>query len=355
MRMLVDSLNPTGLPQVLEERGTAGDLQASYTYGLDLLAMSRGNVDRFYQYDAHGSTRQLTDAAGLVTDTYAYEGYGDLAAHTGATPNPYLFAGERFDAGTAFYGLRARQYDPSAGRFVSRDPVEGSVNDPRSRHPYAYAHGDPVNLIDPTGKSTLLELGIISGIENVLKGLDIAQRAGTACTFIGKAKALGAGVFLAAIAIGLAYGNEELQGISLGPSFGTQTPSGAVDLFAIENPVVPKEGGFKSFGWSVSYRLGQSPEQLFDFTLAPEVWIGSQCSPDVQHGHRRRDRQWRCRVLIKGPKYSACGIDIVTTNILAIVQQSFGQNGFGSGSFRLLGQLKMLGLLGFSYQLMSIP
>ena len=355
LRLLVDSYNPTGFPQVLEERADGGQLVASHTYGLDLLAMSRGSVDRFYQYDAHGSTRQLTDGAGLVTDTYAYDGYGDVAARTGTSPNPYLFSGERLDPFTGFYDLRARQYDPSAGRFVSRDPIEGRLSDPRSRHPFAYAHGDPVNLIDPTGKFSLIELGVKAGIENVLKGLDAAVRLGTQCTFVGKAKALGAGVFLGAIAAGMAYGNETLQE-NIAREFGNQPPSGTVDLFGISNPAVPKEGGFKSFTWSLSYSPGRSVEQLFDFLWLQKSGLGASARLTFNMGTGNVSVGGATGYQIKGPTYSACGLDIVKTSVLAIAQQSYGQAGFGTGSFRLLGQLSLLeSIAGFNYQLLSIP
>jgi hypothetical protein len=46
------------------------------------------------------------------------------------------------------------------GRFVGRDPDPGSLPDPRSRHPFLYAHADPINRTDPTGRFTLIELQI---------------------------------------------------------------------------------------------------------------------------------------------------------------------------------------------------
>ena len=49
------------------------------------------------------------------------------------------------------YYLRARYYDPSTGRFTSRDPFEGVMREPLSLAKYPYGHGNPVNLTDPSG------------------------------------------------------------------------------------------------------------------------------------------------------------------------------------------------------------
>src|SRR5208282_5489152 len=43
-----------------------------------------------YGYDGHGSVRQLTNAAGTVTDGYDYDAFGNLINQTGSTPNNYL-------------------------------------------------------------------------------------------------------------------------------------------------------------------------------------------------------------------------------------------------------------------------
>lgn len=56
--------------------------------------------------------------------------------------------GKRLDV-TGFYNLGARYYEPNSGRFMSPDPVgHGS-----SMGLYDYAGGDPINLVDPRGRS----------------------------------------------------------------------------------------------------------------------------------------------------------------------------------------------------------
>ena len=65
---------------------------------------------------------------------------------------PRSFAGEPVGAVGGVYQLRARWMDPSAGRFLSQDPLDGTLEQPRTLHRYVYAGNDPVNATDPTGE-----------------------------------------------------------------------------------------------------------------------------------------------------------------------------------------------------------
>lgn len=55
------------------------------------------------------------------------------------------------------YYNRARWYDPATGRFNRTDPFAGSPQDPQSVHKYLYAHCNPINSVDPTGETSLME------------------------------------------------------------------------------------------------------------------------------------------------------------------------------------------------------
>jgi RHS repeat-associated protein len=136
-RYLVDDLNPTGYPQVVEELA-GGAVQREYTYGLQRIGEDQvinGTwTPSFYGYDGFGSVRQLTNAAGAVTDTYEYDAFGNKINSTGTTPNNYLYRGEQYDSDFGLYYLRARYYNPLTGRFMSRDPEEGSPFIPAALH-----------------------------------------------------------------------------------------------------------------------------------------------------------------------------------------------------------------------------
>jgi RHS repeat-associated protein/uncharacterized repeat protein (TIGR01451 family) len=171
-RYLVDTNNPTGFAQVVDELQD-GVVVRQYTYGHDLISQNQivGGERRvsFYGYDGHGSTRYLTDQAGAVTDTYTYDAFGVVIARTGTTPNEHLYAGEQRDPNLALDYLRARYMNPRTGRFMTMDAFEGFSADPASLHKYLYASADPVNRIDPGGNfGGLVGLTIANSIRVVL-------------------------------------------------------------------------------------------------------------------------------------------------------------------------------------------
>jgi len=153
-QFLVDSVNPSGYAQVLDEL-QSGSVSRTYVWGLQLVSqheqVSQTLSTNYYLYDGHGSVRGLSDASGAVTDTYDYDAFGNLIHSTGSTPNVYLFSGQQFDPDLSLYYNRARYLRVSTGRFWTMDPQEGSDHDPLSLHKYLYAWANPVNLTDPTG------------------------------------------------------------------------------------------------------------------------------------------------------------------------------------------------------------
>ena len=112
-----------------------------------------------------GSTRAITDNVGLVTDRYTYDAFGGLLDQTETYGNSFQFAGEQRDSSTGLDYLRARYYDPSLGRFISKDAFSGSLSDPMSQHDYQYAHANPVRFTDPTGYFTMGDImGTLSAV-----------------------------------------------------------------------------------------------------------------------------------------------------------------------------------------------
>ncbi len=191
---LVDDLNPTGYSQVVEEV-VNGTVTRQYTYGLQRISetqvISNTWTTSFYVYDGSGSVRQLTNSAGVVTDEYEYDAYGNSFTKSGTTPNNYLYRGEQYDQDLGLYYLRARYYNPYTGRFMSRDPEAGHAKDPASLHKYLYAGGDPIDRVDPTGRINLISytLQLVKQVPGVVL---VVALTGGACTLLGLEEAFGA-------------------------------------------------------------------------------------------------------------------------------------------------------------------
>jgi len=141
----------------------SGAVTRTYTYGRQLISENQfiGSTwtPSFYGYDGHGNARFLTNAAGTITDTYAFDAFGAQIASTGTTPNPYLYSGERFDSALNLYQLRARYYNMLTGRFETMDPYSGNIFDPGTLHKYLYTRDNPVNRVDPSGRDDVDEYG----------------------------------------------------------------------------------------------------------------------------------------------------------------------------------------------------
>lgn len=153
-------------PIVAEKNDTTGSFLRYYVWtpGGSLLYMidaADGNKVYHYHFDRTGSTLALTDTTGKVTDSYAYDPYGRVLAHQGTSAQPFTFVGkwgvrQEGGAGT-LYHMRARYFDATTARFLSREWIWPLIHDPRLINPYQYALNDPVRHLDFDGRSLTKE------------------------------------------------------------------------------------------------------------------------------------------------------------------------------------------------------
>jgi RHS repeat-associated protein len=108
----------------------------------------------YYHRDPLNTVTDVTNASGVAQWKYEYEAYGAERTATnvsGTAPeNRLRFNSQYLDPETFHYYLRARQYDPTTGRFGALDPVENSLTAPYDGA-YVYVNGQPTLGADPLG------------------------------------------------------------------------------------------------------------------------------------------------------------------------------------------------------------
>ncbi len=119
----------------------------------------------YYFADQLGSTRTITtgngtgQTSGQLCYDQDYTPYGQEVfttaqmsrLQTTACPPNYRFTGYEYDSETGLNYAFARYYSPRLGRFMSTDPLRGSIGSLQSHHAYAYVINNPSNLSDPSG------------------------------------------------------------------------------------------------------------------------------------------------------------------------------------------------------------
>jgi RHS repeat-associated protein len=133
--------------RVSRDYNSHNELQTSYLSGLD--SRTPSGQSSYLLEDGLGNVRALTNEAGAVTGTYAYNSFG-VPASTNAEAGRDTFGAYQYDSASGLYDAGARYYDPTTGRFLSKDPV-ASVN------PYPYVVNDPIDLVDPEGRQAAAE------------------------------------------------------------------------------------------------------------------------------------------------------------------------------------------------------
>jgi RHS repeat-associated protein len=107
----------------------------------------------FHHRDWLGNLRVVTDQTGSIRQTCTNLPYGDGLTCTAAGVTPTHFTGYTRDTETNLDFANARYYTSQFGRFMSVDPLGGSVFDPQSLNAYAYVGNGPLSATDSSGMS----------------------------------------------------------------------------------------------------------------------------------------------------------------------------------------------------------
>jgi len=133
----------------------SGKLVARYVYG------TRGNVpelmvraDGVYRFvvDERGSVRLVVKSDGVVVHRRDYDAWGEVTKETGTALHPFGYAGGLYDGAIGLVRFGARDYDPSLGRWLAKDPdlLDDGMN------VSAYGDDDPIDFQDPSGLASCI-------------------------------------------------------------------------------------------------------------------------------------------------------------------------------------------------------
>ena len=188
---LVDTQNPTGYAQPIEQAATPGSPQITYVWGKTLISQTYATgatipgvgtatspTTYYILTDAHGSTRLVVNATGSVAEEMNYDAFGSALGFNASTaPTTYLYSSMPFDAASGNYYDHARFYNSGIGEFTQSDyGYSGSLADPMSYLPYAFTGGDPINMVDLSGHDGVISVVVEFTIE---LSLDVKNFAGS--------------------------------------------------------------------------------------------------------------------------------------------------------------------------------
>lgn len=136
------------------EMDASGNVIATNTFGANGLVSRRtGGASDFFAFDPQGSVTQQINSDGTLDANNLYDAYGNKLNTGVSAPFGYgAQSGYYTDPETGLMLLTHRYYDPTEGRFLTRDPIgyAGGMN------LYGYCYGNPIGWLDPSG---LIALG----------------------------------------------------------------------------------------------------------------------------------------------------------------------------------------------------
>ena len=117
------------------------------------LAQTSGGASSWLLNDPFANTVASVSTTGsTVSGTRTMDAFGvERTSATGSLADAAVgFAGQYLDDATGLYDMRARDYDPTSGRFTATDPVAVPTGMPFVAG-YSYAFNNPLMLSDVTG------------------------------------------------------------------------------------------------------------------------------------------------------------------------------------------------------------
>jgi RHS repeat-associated protein len=140
---------------------TIAEERDASTYAVTRRFLAEGEqingVNYYFTRDHLGNVRELTSSTGQLVEKYDYDPYGnqptgDMVGGHGGGMADFGFTGHWFHGPSGLSLSLYRAYDPSLGRWLSRDPIGEAAG----ANLYAYVLNNPVRFLDPLGLRTTI-------------------------------------------------------------------------------------------------------------------------------------------------------------------------------------------------------
>ncbi|MEV7325314.1 RHS repeat-associated core domain-containing protein [Streptomyces sp. NPDC093970] len=258
-----------------------------YSLGDQTVAMRTPSALTWLCTDHNGTGTLQVDAATQALTRRSMKPFGE---ERGAKPADWRgekgFVGGTQDP-TGLTHLGARDYDPTAGRFVSVDLVV-DLKDPQQANGYAYSNNNPVTFADPSGKffdpfSALAIATIILVTVAIVFG---GGGGGGSSNGGGSVAPWGSSN----------YGSNSGGGTNCGSTYPAYKPG----CYSPEPEDPRAQGSFKDFGLGALVGAGRAVAGTLDLgvKLTPSCWIFGDCSPSsdsfekfVKNHHLQKDNK----------------------------------------------------------------
>ncbi len=235
--------------RVVAELDGSNNVLSTFVYGLKPNVpdyMVRGGTTYRIVSDWRGDVRLVLDTtktgAAAVVQQIDYDEWGnvtnlvDPACTVEGTElcfQPFGFAGGIWESATGLVRFGARDYDPQARRWVSKDPIRFGGG---QQNIYVYTGDDPVNRTDPTGRQLAEGAAVVcpecaglaiigyllyEGYELICQGDDDIPESGdqrSQCQFFGQDPADGTCIYICADGLVVEVPNGAANDNACGPS-----------------------------------------------------------------------------------------------------------------------------------------
>ncbi len=288
------------------------------------IGLIKSDDNGWYLFNGHGDVVQLTDSTGTVTKAYTYDAFGNEKDIDSDDTNPFRYSGEYNDLSSGTYYLRARDYNPTTGRFLTEDthwnpnnmiygdyPVKTNGRfDPlglntytytpdfnaisQSTNLYVYCGNNPVMYIDQDGHIFMVVTGAVGAVvggvaggiysynkygqvrwQNVVGGAAIGgaigltggAAAGVLVAGSATASTLAVGTGFSSLAVAMNTG-----GLAAGGAFLTKNVQNA----AVQYTVLGSNPGYLQLADKLKARVFDVPSQVWSKLTSTQKWALNQ-------------------------------------------------------------------------------